>query len=204
MSLFTSPRERRLWLATFTVIAAIYATIGLASTLSGFLYNQSLSAVIFLAGMFFIGVTILTQGLQIRPAGLEIGVGLGIAVVYLFLFFRMSIPERSHLIEYSVVAVLIYEALVERNNQGGSVPVPPLIAVLATSLVGALDEFIQLFLPDRVFDPVDILFNSLAAVMAVVGVVVLGWARKNGRSVLARIRRQGSKPSYDGDDHGKD
>ena len=204
MSLFKSPRERRLWLGTFVVIAAIYATIGLAATLSGLLYNQALSAVIFVAGMFSIGVSILTQGLQIRPGGLEIGVGLGIAVVYIFLFFRMSIPERSHLIEYSVVAVLMYEALVERRNRGGSVPVPALVAVLATSLVGALDEFIQLFLPSRVFDPVDILFNFLAAVMAVVGVVVLGWARQNGRTVLARLRRKSSKPPHDEEDHGDD
>ncbi len=34
-----------------------------------------------------------------------------------------------------------------------------------------------MFLPSRVFDPEDILFNVLAAVMAVAASVALGWAR---------------------------
>lgn len=187
MSLFISERERRLWIGTLVAVAAIYATLGLASVLAGIFYNQGLSAIAFLAAMLLIGVTVLTQGLKVRPAGLEVGVALGIAVVYFMVFFRMAVPERSHLIEYSVVAVLIYEALTERKSQGGRVPVPALLAIAATSLIGALDEYIQVFLPHRVFDPIDILFNTLAAVMAVVGMVVLGWARRLTR----RMRRQG-------------
>lgn len=178
MSLFTSKRERHLWLWTLAVVAAIYATLGLASRLAKILYDQGLSIVAFLGAMLLIGVTILTQGLKVRPGGREIGVGLGIAVVYLLMFFRMAIPERSHLIEYSVVAVFIYEALTERASQGRRVPVPALLAILATSLIGVLDEGIQVFLPSRVFDPVDILFNALASVMAVIAMVVLGWARR--------------------------
>ncbi len=93
----------------------------------------------------------------------------------------MAIPERSHLFEYSVVAVFIYEALTERVRQGRRVPVP-LVTALATSLLGTLDEGIQQFLPSRVFDPVDILFNTLAGVMGVAAVVALGWAgRRRGR-----------------------
>ncbi|NNF57280.1 MAG: VanZ family protein [Rhodothermaceae bacterium] len=132
--------------------------------------------------MLLIGVAILTQGLRVRPGGREVGVGMGVAVVYFFMFFRMAIPERSHLIEYSVVAVLVYEALTERVSQGRRVPVPALLAILATSLVGALDEGIQMFFPTRVFDPVDILFNVLAAVMAVLAVAVLRWAQQWGRN----------------------
>ena len=92
----------------------------------------------------------------------------------------MSIPtERSHLIEYGVVALFIHEALTERASQGRRVPAPALLAVLATGLIGVIDECIQLLLPSRVFDPLDMLFNVLAAVMALAACSALYWARKS-------------------------
>ncbi len=178
MPFFSSDRERRIWIWTLIVVVGIYSTLGLASTLAGWLDNQTLIAVAFLGCMLLVLLTILTQGLKARPSGVEVGVGLGIASVYVLVFLRLAIPERSHLIEYSVVAVLIYEALTERASQGRRIPVPAWLAILAASLVGALDEFIQLFLPRRVFDWTDILFNFLASLMAVVAMVALGWARR--------------------------
>ena len=134
---------------------------------------------LFFFGLFMLGLMTLTLALKSRPGGVEIGIGVGVAAVYLMVFARMAVPEeRSHLIEYSVVAVFIYEALQERASQGRRVPLPALMAVLATSLVGFLDECIQLLLPTRVFDPRDILFNVLAAVMAVVATLFLRWARR--------------------------
>ena len=178
MTIFKSRREQRLWTAAVLVVAAIYATLGLAATLAGLIGNQTLSAVIFLGGMVLIGLVVFFQGWGTKPGGLEIGVIIGIIAVYLFALFRMTIPERSHLIEYSVVAVLIFEALTERIASGGKVPLPALQAVLWTAGVGAFDELIQLFLPRRVFDPVDILFNTLAALLAIAGLLTLRWAKQ--------------------------
>lgn len=186
VSFFSSRRERNLWAGALFVTVGIYSTLLLASTLSGFLYNQTLSAVAFLLCMLLVGLTVLTQGLKTRPGGLELGVALGLAAVYLMFFLRLTIPERSHLIEYSILAVFVYEALAERAARGRRVPLPAVLAILATALVGAIDEAIQLLLPFRVFDPVDILFNALAAVMAVTGMVALGWARRAGNRVLWR------------------
>lgn len=174
---FASQRERRLWTWTFVVVAGIYSTLGLAATLADFMYNQGLSAIVFVTCMLLIGLTILTQGLKTRPGGVEIGVGLGITVVYVLVFFRCTMPERSHLMEYGVVAVFIHEALMERKSHGRHVRVPALLAVLATSLVGTIDEVIQIVLPSRVFDWNDVLFNVLAGVMAVMAMMILGWAR---------------------------
>ncbi len=182
MPLFTSSRERRLWLWALVAVATIYSTLGLASILAEALrkrgMNDDLAAVGFLSGMLLIGLTILTQGLKKRPAGIELAVTLGITAVYFMLFLRMAITERSHLIEYSVVAVLIYEALLERARQSRHVPIPALLATLATASLGAIDECIQWFIPSRVFDPADILFNTSAAVMAVVASSALAWARR--------------------------
>ncbi len=44
--------------------------------------------------------------------------------------------------------------------------------------LGLLDECLQLFVPSRVFDPWDILFNVLAGALAVGASVALGWARR--------------------------
>ena len=176
---FASRRERRLWGWTLAVVAAVYSTLGLAATLAEFLRNRGLFDDLFVLGLILIGAAILTQALKVRPHGAEIGVALGIVAVYLLVFARMAIPEeRSHLIEYGVVAVFVKEALTERARQGRRVPVPALLAVLATALVGLLDECIQAFLPNRVFDYRDILFNGLAAVMAVAASVALAWARR--------------------------
>ncbi len=165
---------------TLLIVAAIYATLGLASTLADWLYGQGLMTAAFIACMVLVLLSILMQGLRTRPGGIEIGVGLGIAVVYFLVLLRLAIPERSHLMEYGVVAVFIYEALTERAARGRRVPMPALLAVLATSLIGAVDELIQLYLPNRVFDWLDMLFNLLAGTMAVLAMLALRWARRRG------------------------
>ena len=178
MTLFSSNRERRLWVWTLAVVVAIYSTMGLAQTLAGALRDRGLLNAGFFLGMFLVLAAIVIQGLKTRPGGPEIGVALGVAGAYLIVLLRMAIPEeRSHLIEYSVVALFIHAALAERASQGRRVPVPALLAVLATTLIGVLDECFQALLPNRVIDPRDILFNILAGVMAVTASVALGWAR---------------------------
>ena len=177
--LFSSDRERRLWIWTLDVVLAIYLTLGLARTLATALGNSGIGEALFIICCLLVLATIVTQGLKTRPGGLEIAVALGVMAAYILVFVRMAIPtERSHLIEYGVVAAFIYEALRERASQGRRVPFPALLAVLATSLIGLIDECIQAILPSRVFDPVDILFNVLAAVMAVVTLAALDWARR--------------------------
>ena len=77
-----------------------------------------------------------------------------------------------------MVALFVHEALPERASQARRVPAPALLAVLLTALLGVIDECIQLVLPRRVFDPLDMLFNLLAAVMAVTASGALAWARE--------------------------
>ena len=181
-SMFTSNRERRLWIWTLAVVTAIYSTLGLARTLAGWLREEGILVASFALGMVLVGATILVIGLRRRPGAAEIGIALGIAASYYMVLVRMTLPEeRTHLIEYGVVALFIHEALKERVNGGRSVPVPALVAIAAASVIGVIDESIQGILPSRVFDPEDILFNFLAAMMAVVSSVALSWARHRGR-----------------------
>lgn len=175
-SYFVSKREQRLWSLAAMVIVVIYATLGLASTLVG-MVNEEVLAGLFLLALILVGLTILTQGLKSVPSGIEVGIFIGVSAVYLLLCIRLAIPERSHLLEFSVLAVLIFEALHEGINNGRQIRYPALFAILLTSLFGFVDEFIQLALPERVFDWRDILFNTLAAFTAVAGMVALKWTR---------------------------
>ena len=176
---FVSNRERRLWACTLAVVIALYSTLGLARTLAAELGESGIGAGLFVVCCLLVLATVVTQGLTSLPRRDEIGVAIGVVAAYILVFVRMSVPtERSHLIEYGVVAIFIYEALLERASHGRRVPVPALLAIIVTSLAGVLDEMIQSLIPSRVFDPQDILFNVLAAVMAVATCRALMWARR--------------------------
>lgn len=181
---FTSARERRLWLGALAVVAAIYATLGLASTLAAMVRARGVGEPLFVLGALLVLLMLLTQGLATWPGRAEVVVGLGIAASYLLLFVRMTIPtERTHLIEYGVVALLLHQALLERRRNGRTVRAPALVAVVATALLGWVDEGIQALLPNRVYDIRDVGFNALAGLMAVVASVALSWARQRGRHI---------------------
>jgi VanZ family protein len=133
--------------------------------------------------LILIALAIIVQALKKKRSGAEIGVILGVIGVYIIAFSRMALPEeRSHLIEYSILALCIHEALKERTENGQRVPVPALVAFGATVLFGFIDEGIQLIMPSRTFDWFDILFDAIAAFMAITGSLIITavgrWVRR--------------------------
>jgi peptidoglycan/LPS O-acetylase OafA/YrhL len=175
--LWTSDRERFLWTATLLVLLAIFSTLWLATSLTHIFHGFG-GVVFFLTGMILVLASVVTQGLKARPRGIEIGVALGVVAAYLLVYVRMAIPtERSHLIEYSVVAALIHAALRERTENGYPPSHPAWTALLTTVGIGCVDEAAQRFIPQRVFDWEDIIFNSLAAAMSVTAGSTLSWVR---------------------------
>ena len=179
-------------LGAAAVAVAIYSTLGLTGTLARRTSEggEPLDVFLFFFVMGLLATTVLVYGLRIRPRGAEIGVLLGIVMVYFMLFARMTLAERTHLIEYGVLATFIREALHEGKGAGRRIPSPGLLAILVTTLVGTIDEYIQVFLPSRVFDPIDILFNFLAAVTTVAALATLAWVRRRALS-----RRTGPGPN---------
>ena len=178
MKLFTSTRERWLWFWVGIILIAIYATLGHAPMLFEFLQDQDMVSNTFWLGLFLVFAAIVTQGLKNRPTGAEIVIALGVMAVYVLVFARLaSQGERSHLIEYSIVAIFVYEALLERANNGAAVPRPALLAIAITTGLGIVDECIQMALPNRVFSPFDVFFDFVASVMAISGSLILAWGR---------------------------
>jgi hypothetical protein len=179
--MFKSSAEKRLWLYALLVLAAIFSTLFLGRPLQEMLRDQNTQAVFFLIGLILTWVTITVHGLKIRPSKIELAIWLGLVSVYTMLIFRLGAPERSHLIEYSVLAIFIQKALLERFKDENNNLKPALIALLMTIIIGVIDESIQKVLPNRVFDPEDIVFNSLAALMAIGGSMILTWGRKKSK-----------------------
>ena len=179
MSLFTSDRERRLWLWTLVVLVAIYSTLGPAQTLVAALRERNLLRVSF-ALVLLVGVTAFAwQWVKRRPGRREIGVALGVTAAYLMAFIRVeSWEERTHLFEYGIVAILIHQALIERLRHGRRVPAPAALAVAVTALLGWLDEGIQAILPNRVYDVRDVGFIAVAGLMVIAASLALAWARR--------------------------
>lgn len=181
MSLFTSDRERRLWLWTLAMMVAIYSTLGPARTLANALRERNLLAVSFLIVLLVLLGGIAYSWVKKWPDWREIGVVVAVAFAYLMVGFRIdSWEERTHLIEYGIVAALIHEALLERARNGPHVPVPAILAVVATALLGFLDEGIQLMLPGRVFDFRDVFFNAFAGFMVIAARLAIGPQRRVG------------------------
>ena len=123
---FSSSRERRLWIWALVVAVAIYSTADLARMLADLLRESGLlelTAQMFNVGLLLVGAMILVQGLRKRSRGVEVGFALGIAAIAIIGFARgMSAAERSHLVEYTVLALSVHEALLERKDRGRRVP----------------------------------------------------------------------------------
>lgn len=195
MSVFSSHRERVIWAALVIVLVAIYATLGQAPAIAAGLRERgNLTATLVLAFLLSL-VVISVAFIRRRPGRAEIAVGLGILMVYLMAWLRIGVgtlEERTHLFEYSLVAALVHEALLERRQNGRRVPAPALLAWIVSVLLGWLDEGIQSLLPNRVYDNMDVLFNALAATMIIGARWILAFVRRRAAG-RGRGKRVGSR-----------
>lgn len=179
MAFFSSLREKRLWTAVVLVVLGIYASLGVVRPLADALTDRGIFDDCFILSFFLIGFSLLFYGLKSKTSKWDIGIWIGIIASYIMVFARISNPvERTHIMEFGVVAILILEALRERKANGKPVFNPPIIAFFATTLIGVIDECIQWFIPNRVFDTEDMQFNGIAAFMAISSSVVLRFARQ--------------------------
>jgi len=177
VSIFTTSKEKKLWTYVLLVIAAILSTLFIGRPLADLLSDQGLQALLFIAGMILALVVIIVHAMKAKPGKMEVVLWLGILSVYMLTFLRLGMPERTHLMEYSVLAVFIHRALEERFRGKRRFYISIIYAFLLSVLVGILDECIQYFLPNRVFDPRDMVFNAVAISMALVAALLLGWIR---------------------------
>ena len=176
---FTSQLERRYWTWAAVVMVAILATLGPAASVAAWLRARgALRGTMILTVLATVAV-LAVPWVRRRPGRTEIGATMGILAVCLTTLVRAPVPEaRSHLFEYALVAMLIYGALRERHRNGARVPVPALMAFVATVLLGWGDELLQIAVPGRTYDLVDVGFNTVAAAAGIGAMALVGLARR--------------------------
>ena len=170
----TSKRERRLWSGAATCLSLIYASAFVARPIADFLRDRNLLRLTVAALIAVTGALALRWVVRSRPGWRATGALTAIAGLYLLLFYWTAMPEeRLHLLEYGLLAGLIYAALAERQRNAaagalrGPSRLPAWGAIIATALCGWVDEGIQFLLPDRYYDLRDIALNAVAGVLAV-------------------------------------
>ncbi|MBW1774293.1 MAG: VanZ family protein [Deltaproteobacteria bacterium] len=84
--------------------------------------------------------------------------------------------ERFHLLEYGVLVILVYRALVTRIKTARIY----FLIILYTFAVGFIDELIQALLPNRVYDNRDIAINWAASLLATGLLLVAATWRRPG------------------------
>ena len=159
------------------VYVAILATLFVGRPLAAMVSDQNVAAVFFLLGMLLVGLTIAFHAFKTKPGKIEIVVWIGLSAVILMFLLRLGLAERSHVIEYSVLAILIHLAFQERSNNDETFKHPAIKAILLAFTLGVIDECLQIFMPSRHFDPTDIFFNGMAVVAAIGTKIFLRWLR---------------------------
>jgi len=164
--MFTSQREKWLWFAAGAIIAVIFAGLFFGRPFIDLLRSEYLQAAIFIAGMVLTVIAILLHAFIHNPSRANLVILLGIAIAYGMFFLRLGLPERSHLLEYSLLAICVHEILVERARHGRALRPALIWAFIISFGIGCLDEGLQLILPERVFDWYDIAFNGFVVFIA--------------------------------------
>ena len=165
----TSKKERKLWISALVVLIAIYATLFLGGQLLDLMVERRIIEQSTFYLFLLLILTFIISGWKRSGKRLENWIYAGVVAVYGMALLRMDITtsERSHLFEYGLLSILIYEALIERKHNGVNVKIPVLTSILGAGTIGLLDECIQYFISYRVFDIVDIGFNYLASAFGV-------------------------------------
>jgi len=166
MKIFLTETEQKYWFATLVVLLGIYSTLGLAGQFASFFIERALFDLLFILGFLLTGLVVIGFGVRKKSSLTEWLLYLTMFVIVIMIFTRsgVSLAERTHLFEYGLVGVLIFKALQER---GKSLFSAAIYAFILTSFAGAIDEFIQFFLPNRVFDYLDIIRNTGAAFIGI-------------------------------------
>lgn len=156
----------RLWLAIIASIAIIYLTLPimpfLLTLLYGILGKEGLSIAvnsIFVIILFSFLIIVFKRNKNNYRSVVAVAL---ITLLGAMMAFQYETPEeRIHFMEYGALGYLVFMALFD----GGNVSV--LLSIILISIIGAVDEIIQWFLPNRVGDIRDVFMNIVGGLWGI-------------------------------------
>jgi glycopeptide antibiotics resistance protein len=178
MGIFKSFKEQKYWLGAVLISLTILSTLFIGQPLLHYFENQNLRAAVFFTVLIFIGVALIIHSILNKESSQVIAALIGLFAVYTMFFLRLGMPERSHLIEFTILTIFVHRALLERYQEKSEIIKSTILAFLIASSIGVLDECLQLLIPKRVFDLEDIIFNCLASLMAAVSYLFIRWIKR--------------------------
>jgi len=163
------PREAEWlsWLIAGSWAACILVTIPLARVVSTLVADTiGHHAFIWLTVLCIVGAVLWGLGALSRrrppPAAYACLTIFGGNLLWLTWTLRGNPVEAFHLVQYGILSMLVYRALLHRYTDGGVF----VLSVLLTTMVGILDEWVQWLIPERYWGLRDVGINFTAALLA--------------------------------------
>lgn len=157
--------KSKYWLITILYTLFIFVTLPITPALWKYLQSSLGHFPLYFLYLIYLSGTIIILG-YLFSCSQERGITIylkfaAIATIFGYYLKTITIPaEKTHLMEYALLSYFIGKAfqLEDTKNQD----IRYFQAFLLITFIGSLDEGIQYYLPNRVFDIKDILMNSLA------------------------------------------
>jgi len=151
--------KNRLWVLIIIYVLLIYVSLpffpAFISTLRGFISKELLNIIsLVLSISFFLLLSVWIYNKKYKAKQFFLIISPLMLLTYLSLSLDVWV-ERIHFIEYAVLGLLISRAVNVRTLHW------IIYTGCLVTLIGAVDEIIQWFLPNRVGDMRDVFMNSL-------------------------------------------
>ena len=163
--------ERLSWLYAALWTLTIFSTIPFARPVAEWMASTfGLEFFFYIAATAgIVGMGLVLMNLQARSLPVNSYFWLtGVAIVFIAYAYQLrEVPaDVIHLVEYVILSVLVYHALLHRINDYRIY----FVATLIVATIGTIEECIQWIVPSRVFDLRDILTNVVAGGLAQIAI----------------------------------
>ena len=165
--------ERLSWLYVALWTLIIYLTVPFARPVAewivrnlGIVFFFYIAATAGIVGLIFVVITLYRRRL---PISCYLWLT-GITITFVAYAYQLrEVPaDVIHLVEYVILSVLVYRALLHRIQDYSIY----LVAMIIVAIIGTVEECIQWIVPSRVFDLRDIQTNIIAGALAQLTIAV--------------------------------